>query len=60
LGKTSSQPRAIGAQYSLQKRLDFRCKWSVSVAVPIRVRLTNWDPAPLATPPLWGFGGDGA
>ena len=48
------------APYSLQKGLDFRCEWSVSVAVPIRAAWPYLDPAPLAMPPLWGFGGDGA
>jgi hypothetical protein len=40
--------------------LDFRCGWSVSVVVVIRVALALSGSAPLAMPPLWGFGGDGA
>ena len=50
----------VGAQYSLQKRLDFCRGWSVSVAVLIRAAWSCLDPAPLAMPPLWGFCGDGA
>ena len=51
---------AIAAQYPVQKGLDFRCHRSVSVAMPIRAVWPYLDPAPLAMPPLWGFGGDGA
>ena len=60
LNKASSERRAISAQYSLQKELDFHCDWSVSVAIPMRAVRLYVDPAPLAMPPLWGFGDDGA
>jgi hypothetical protein len=50
----------IGAHYSSRKRLDFRCKRSVSVFMTMRAFGRIWDAAPLALPPLWGFGGDGA
>jgi hypothetical protein len=49
----------ICGPYSLQKGLDFCCKQSVSVACD-NGRLAYPDLAPLAMPPLWGFGGDGA
>jgi hypothetical protein len=47
------------ARHFLHKRLDFRCKQSVSVVVLMRPFGLISDPAPLAIPPLWGFGGDG-
>jgi hypothetical protein len=50
----------VRTQYSLQNGLDFCCEWSVSVAMPMRAAWPYLDPAPLAMPPLWGFGGDGA
>jgi len=44
----------------LVKRLDFRCKRSVSVRMSMRAFCPIWDPALLAMSPMWGFGGDGA
>ena len=43
-----------------RKGLDFGCKRSVSVAAIYGPLGPYLDPAPLAMPPLWGFGGDGA
>ena len=42
------------------KGLDFRCCWSVTAAMLIGPGGPFWIPPPLAMPPLWGFGGDGA
>jgi hypothetical protein len=48
------------SRYFLQKELDFRCKQSVSIVVLRGPLASSRDPAPLAIPPLWGFGGGGA
>ena len=45
---------------SLQKRLDFGCKQSVSAVMLMRAFWPRVHAAPLAIPPLRGFGGDGA
>src|SRR4051812_14906038 len=44
----------------IAKRLDFRRKQSVSVVMLTRAFWPRLGSAPLAIPPLWGFGGDGA
>ena len=50
---------ARSAQNFRDKGLDFYWEWSVSVVMQMG-RWPYLDPAPLAMPPLWGFGGDGA
>jgi hypothetical protein len=57
----AGKPRRDWRIFSSQKGVDFRREGSVTVAMP-RSGLVgpDRDPAPLATPPLWGFGGDGA
>ena len=59
LGPLLTQRRPISAN-SLLKGLDFALQTERQCHRADKGRLAALDPAPLAMPPLWGFGGDGA
>ena len=59
--KNSGCRRVVGdAASQWQKGLDFGRERSVCLATRLRAAWPYLDPAPLAMPPLRGFGGDGA